>query len=72
MDEGGEKAVIPDQVDMVIFHGNCPDGFAAAFAAYLRNKRLPANVDGKTIAIVDFSFDKDTMEELRRRAKERG
>ncbi|CAK9076712.1 unnamed protein product [Durusdinium trenchii] len=77
-----EKAVIPDQVDMVIFHGNCPDGFAAAFAAYLRrgkdceyvgighgNKRLPANVDGKTIAIVDFSFDKDTMEELRRRAK---
>lgn len=55
---------------------------AAAFAAYLRlgdaaeyigighsgPKRLPQNVDGKNVAIVDFSFDADTMAELKRRA----
>lgn len=77
-----QKAVDPKKVDMVIFHAMCPDGFAAAFAAYLRlgkdceyvgltcgNKRVPENVDGKTIAILDFSFDKDTMDDLKNRAK---
>ncbi|CAL1149098.1 unnamed protein product [Cladocopium goreaui] len=77
-----QKAVDPKKVDMVIFHAMCPDGFAAAFAAYLRlgkdceyvgltcgNKRVPENVDGKTIAILDFSFDKDTMDDLKKRAK---
>eukprot|EP00929_Paragymnodinium_shiwhaense_P080806 TRINITY_DN42163_c0_g1_i1.p1 TRINITY_DN42163_c0_g1~~TRINITY_DN42163_c0_g1_i1.p1 ORF type:complete len:403 (-),score=100.33 TRINITY_DN42163_c0_g1_i1:81-1289(-) len=78
----GEKAVKPSEVDMVLFHGQCPDGFAAAFAAYLKRgdaceyigishkqKRLPANVDGKVIAILDFSFDTATMAALMQRAK---
>jgi hypothetical protein len=26
----------PEDINYVIFHGNCPDGFAAAYAAYLK------------------------------------
>eukprot|EP00037_Helgoeca_nana_P012602 m.115050 g.115050 ORF g.115050 m.115050 type:complete len:354 (+) comp21538_c0_seq2:155-1216(+) len=74
----------PDDIDMVIFHGGCPDGMAAAFAAYLLlgdkatyigighggpSKKLPDDVDGKNVAIVDFSFDAETMAELKQRAK---
>jgi len=61
----------------------CPDGFAAAFAAYLKrgdraryfgiphgnHKKLPKDVDGKNVCILDFSFDAKTMSELKRRAK---
>ena len=60
-----------------------PDSHLQAFAAYLRlgdkaryigighgkNKRLPSCVDGKNVAIVDFSFDALTMAELEGRAK---
>lgn len=77
------KKVLPSEVDLVLFHGGCPDGFAAAFAAYLvrgnkceyvgighgQGKRLPDNVDGKQVALLDFSFDRETMEELLNRAK---
>jgi hypothetical protein len=60
------------------------DGMAAAFAAYLLlgdnatyigighggpSKKLPDDVDGKNVAIVDFSFDAETMAELKLRAK---
>lgn len=55
----------------------------AAFAAWLRlgskasyigmghggAKKLPSCVDGKNVAILDFSFDKETMAELKQRAK---
>ena len=33
------------------------------------NKKLPKNIDGKVIAILDFSFDEKTMNELLTRAK---
>eukprot|EP00938_MAST-03A_sp_MAST-3A-sp1_P005165 g5165.t1 len=77
-----QKAMTPDDVDVVIFHGSCPDGFAAAFAAYLRigdraryfgishgkHKKLPPGIDGKNVCILDFSFDAATMAELKNRA----
>jgi len=56
--------------DMVIYHGNCPDGFTSAwvFKHYYRlietipytYGQLPPNVKNKKVAIVDFSFDKET------------
>ena len=77
-----QKSMKPEDVEVVIFHGGCPDGFAAAFAAYLRigdrakyygiahgkHKRLPPDIDGKNVCILDFSFDVETMAELRDRA----
>jgi oligoribonuclease NrnB/cAMP/cGMP phosphodiesterase (DHH superfamily) len=56
--------------DMVIYHGNCPDGFTSAWV-FKHNYRLietiaytygqpPPNVKNKIVAIVDFSFDKET------------
>ncbi len=55
--------------DMVIYHGNCPDGFTGAWV-FKHHFRLietipytygqpPPNVKNKKVAIVDFSFDKE-------------
>ncbi len=55
---------------MVIYHGNCPDGFTSAWV-FKHHCRLietipytygqqPPNVKNKKVAIVDFSFDKET------------
>eukprot|EP00294_Goniomonas_avonlea_P016650 CAMPEP_0114555032 /NCGR_PEP_ID=MMETSP0114-20121206/8531_1 /TAXON_ID=31324 /ORGANISM="Goniomonas sp, Strain m" /LENGTH=327 /DNA_ID=CAMNT_0001740127 /DNA_START=12 /DNA_END=995 /DNA_ORIENTATION=+ len=60
----------PQDVDMVLFHGGCPDGFGAAYAAWLLlgdkaeyigighgpDKKAP-DVTGRHVAILDFSFD---------------
>jgi hypothetical protein len=67
------KAVSPDEVTRVLYHGsNCPDGFAAAFVAHLRlgdraqyfpqdhprTGPLPV-VDGEKVCVVDYCFKKD-------------
>lgn len=57
----------PTNIDFVIYHANCYDGFGAAWAAWklLGNKAEyypathgdpPPNVAGKNVAILDFSF----------------
>jgi hypothetical protein len=65
----------PEQVDLVIYHASCQDGFFAAWAAW---KRLgdqakyvhcqynwsPPEVTGKHVAIVDFSFRGEVLEEV--------
>jgi len=78
------KRADPGTIDVVLFHGNCPDGMAAAFAAYHRlgdtaiyigvehgvgTTALPEAVDGQNVAIVDFSFDAATMAELELRSR---
>lgn len=60
--------------DMVIYHGNCPDGFTSAwvFKHYYRlietipytYGQPPPNVKNKIVAIVDFSFDKETTMQM--------
>ena len=82
----------PSSVNLVIYHRNCPDGFGAAFAAWLRVKqdqeagvrsgkdtcefiacqhgdRVP-NVQGKNVAILDFSFDAVVTSSLVLQAKD--
>jgi nanoRNase/pAp phosphatase (c-di-AMP/oligoRNAs hydrolase) len=55
----------PEEVDLVIYHGNCPDGFGAAWAAWKllgdKAEYVPAyhgmelpDVTGKTVAFIDF------------------
>lgn len=65
--------------DICIYHANCDDGFAAAYAVWKRfgnevdfipcqyGQEAPA-VDGKDVLIVDFSFKKDVMSELATKA----
>jgi len=77
------KAVSPGGVDVVLFHGpHCPDGFAAALAAWLRlgdsarympvdhgpKVALPEGLDGKRVVVLDFAFSEPLTRELRARA----
>ena len=66
--------------DICIYHANCDDGFAAAYAVWRRFgdavNFIPAqyggdlpNVAGKDVLIVDFSFKKPEMERLAAEAK---
>ena len=80
---GAGKAVAPDGVDVVLFHGpHCPDGFAAALAAWLRlgdaaryvpvdhgpKVALPEGLEGKRVVLLDFAFSEPLTRELRARA----
>jgi oligoribonuclease NrnB/cAMP/cGMP phosphodiesterase (DHH superfamily) len=75
----------PDEVDYVIYHGGCVDGFSSAFSAwYYLNKKfperkieyfpagfnqLPPDVTGKCVLICDFSYKKQIMESMLKVAK---
>ena len=67
--------VEPSSVDLVIYHADCTDGFGAAFSAWklLGNKATyyaakhgnpPPDVTGKTVAILDFSYDNATTKKM--------
>jgi nanoRNase/pAp phosphatase (c-di-AMP/oligoRNAs hydrolase) len=71
----------PIQEILVIYHGNCTDGFSAAYAAWKKfgnqaqylgmnhgeYHELP-DVDGKIVYILDFSFSPELYEQLLNRA----
>ncbi len=66
--------------NLVIYHGNCPDGstgawtfwnkfgYAARYMPYGYGKD-PPDVTGLTVAIVDFSFKKETLLKMAAQAK---
>lgn len=77
------KKSCPEKVNLVIYHANCPDGFAGAFAAYLllgktaeyvpvpqsaEKDLLAPDVTGKHVAIIDFSFSAGKMAEILQQA----
>jgi oligoribonuclease NrnB/cAMP/cGMP phosphodiesterase (DHH superfamily) len=62
----------PHEVDLVIYHSNCSDGFGAAHSAWkllgdraeyfaARFGEPPPDVSGKHVLIVDFSYDRETI-----------
>ena len=65
---------------VVLYHRNCPDGFGGAYAAWKKfgdsatyiamhhNQAVPEGLDGKEVYIIDYSFKKDVMLELEKRA----
>lgn len=65
----------------VLYHGNCYDGFGAAFAFWLtlRDKAtyipviygqpMPEIPDGSTVYIVDFSYPRQVLKELSARSR---
>jgi len=70
----------PSDVDFVIYHANCTDGFAAAFSAWklLGEKaeyyaatygEAPPGVSGKNVVVLDFSYDNATTKKLISEAK---
>jgi hypothetical protein len=76
------KAVAPDGVDVVLYHGpHCPDGFGAALAAWLRlgdaaryvpvdhgpKVALPEGLEGKRVVVLDFAFSEPLTRALRER-----
>lgn len=64
--------------DMCIYHAFCPDGTAAAWAFWRRNPTIelvhlkhgqpPPNVKGRRVVVVDFSFKRPIIEQLRAEA----
>ena len=68
--------VKPDQDTVVIYHADCKDGFGAAYAAWKkfgdtasyvpRRNQLPppAGLVDKEVFVVDYSYDRATLEEL--------
>jgi oligoribonuclease NrnB/cAMP/cGMP phosphodiesterase (DHH superfamily) len=65
----------PNNVNFVIYHGGCVDGFGAAWAAWkllgdsaeyfpAYHGKEPPNVTGKNVAILDFSYSKEVTQEL--------
>jgi len=65
---------------VVMFHGNCPDGFAGAYAAWkkfgesatylpLTHGSVAPDVTDKEVYCIDFSFSKDVMLKLEKSAK---
>ena len=65
----------PASIDLVIYHSHCSDGFGAAWAAWklLGNKAEyyaathgdpPPDIVGKTVAVLDFSYDNATVKKM--------
>lgn len=65
----------PSDVDLVIYHFECSDGFGAAFSAWklLGDRALyfpakygepPPDVKGKNVVVLDFSYDNATTKRL--------
>jgi len=70
----------PQNIDFVIYHAHCSDGFGAAWSAWklLGNKAeyypathgdAPPDVKGKNVAILDFSYDNQTVKKMISEAK---
>lgn len=64
---------------LIIYHGDCPDGFGAAYAAWKRfgdgadyrgvsHGDPPPEVAGREVLICDFAYDRDTTIRLAERA----
>ena len=66
----------PEEVNVVIYHKNCFDGFGSAYCAWKYDKKgkieyypathgdLPPNVKNKNVLICDFSYKKDILNVL--------
>jgi oligoribonuclease NrnB/cAMP/cGMP phosphodiesterase (DHH superfamily) len=67
--------VEPNQVNCVIYHADCTDGFGAAYAAWkclgnraeyypCKHGTTPPDVSGKVVAILDFSYNNEITKQM--------
>lgn len=66
---------------VIIYHKNCPDGFASAWAAWKKygdtasyiaasySDPIPEGIDGKDVYVIDFSYDAVRLPALEAKAK---
>ena len=65
----------PTSIDLVIYHADCSDGFGAAYSAWkclgkkaeyypAKHGSAPPDVTGKSVAILDFSYDNTTIKNM--------
>jgi uncharacterized protein len=65
---------------LCIYHGNCADGFTAAYAVWKRfgdafdyhagvYQNAPPGVTGRDVVLVDFSYKRETLREMARDAR---
>lgn len=65
----------PSKIDCVIYHADCSDGFAAAWAAWkllgnraeyipARHGAPPPDVRGKNVIVLDFAYDTKTTKQM--------
>ena len=66
---------------VILYHASCPDGFGAAYAAWKKfgdaaeyiplrhGDPAPANLDGRVVYFVDFSYPKQILLDIERRAE---
>lgn len=73
--------VKPEEIDLVIYHALCPDGFGAAWAAWrvlgdnaeyvpMSHGEEPPDVTGRVVGIFDFNFPRPVIEEMKAKAKD--
>lgn len=74
--------VNPQEVTHVIYHGNCDDGFGAAWSIWKllgdrvtyypaqHGEPVPPLPDGSVLAMVDFSYKRPVVEGLKKRLKD--
>jgi len=69
----------PTEINYIISHGSCPDGFGAAWSAwkllgesaeyhFAGHEDVAPDVVGKNVAILDFCYPKDILEEMAKKA----
>jgi uncharacterized protein len=67
--------------DLILYHGNCPDGFAAAWALWKKFPQAayvpvehgqppPLDCSGRRVVIVDFSYPRPVLEGMAKAAAE--
>lgn len=72
--------LLPSEINCVLYHKNCSDGFGAAWSAWkylsttfpnrdveyiaVSHGTLPPNVEGKNVLITDFSYSYDILERM--------
>ena len=75
----------PNEIDTVLYHGDCIDGFASAFACYYyfkvnkikrkityipcQHQKPPPMLDGRNVLVCDFSYKYNTLKELIKSSK---
>lgn len=73
-------ASIMKNIDVVLYHANCPDGFTAAWAIFRaypaaitipvqHGKHYPEQLEDKDVVIVDFCYPREIMIELNKITK---
>ncbi|HVM58857.1 MAG TPA: hypothetical protein VMT80_00805 [Candidatus Paceibacterota bacterium] len=71
---------MPHMQTVVLYHGKCPDGFGAAYAAWKKfgdtaeyipvryGDPIPEHMAGRQVILVDFCYPKEEMEQMRAQA----